>query len=445
MSHYTTPRAIKKHSVLNGKLTSPLIKETLSDRFIPMRNNNTAEVLIDEEVNEIKEDNEEAYMQLLKTRFETIDKSAVCKKLCFDEPTNTEVDRKGKILSFRAEYTRSQNTCIDNPINYLVDKNINKPTKRKLPKTPLKVLDSPGLKDTPVYDILDWSSKDIIGVAIDNIIYSLRKIGTLPSMLTELPSCTQISSLAFNPSGNILAAGSLTTNGYLIDLPKIACRTFQSKGQTTSLDWRDDNTFSIGLRSEIIVDYDIRQRNSITRILDTKTPIISLKWSSDNNLLCASSSEGKVILWDARQKSPLLKTNGHTAFVKGLAWASSSQFVSACINGRIRIWNTVTAKCIKEIETSEVWSLLMSRNTGELVTGHGDALNEVTIWNMNGNKEGSLIGHQMKVTQLALSPLGTQLLTAAGDETLRFWDVFPSNEKEKEDESIVNLSCIGVR
>ncbi|KAF2583157.1 hypothetical protein F2Q68_00000456 [Brassica cretica] len=35
-------------------------------------------------------------------------------------------------------------------------------------------------------------------------------------------------------------------------------------------------------------------------------------------------------------------------------------------------------------------------------------------------------GHSMRVLYLATSPDGQTIVTGAGDETLRFWNVFPS-------------------
>lgn len=34
-------------------------------------------------------------------------------------------------------------------------------------------------------------------------------------------------------------------------------------------------------------------------------------------------------------------------------------------------------------------------------------------------------GHTHRVLYLAISPDGSQIVTGAGDETLRFWNVFP--------------------
>ena len=40
-------------------------------------------------------------------------------------------------------------------------------------------------------------------------------------------------------------------------------------------------------------------------------------------------------------------------------------------------------------------------------------------------KVATLTGHSMRVLYLAMSPDGESIVTGAGDETLRFWKVFP--------------------
>ncbi|CAJ2644370.1 unnamed protein product [Trifolium pratense] len=41
-------------------------------------------------------------------------------------------------------------------------------------------------------------------------------------------------------------------------------------------------------------------------------------------------------------------------------------------------------------------------------------------------KVATLTGHSMRVLYLAMSPDGQTIVTGVGDETLRFWNVFPS-------------------
>jgi cell division cycle 20-like protein 1 (cofactor of APC complex) len=42
----------------------------------------------------------------------------------------------------------------------------------------------------------------------------------------------------------------------------------------------------------------------------------------------------------------------------------------------------------------------------------------------------SLTGHTQRVLYLAISPDGQNIVTGAGDETLRFWNIFPNKNNE---------------
>jgi len=46
-------------------------------------------------------------------------------------------------------------------------------------------------------------------------------------------------------------------------------------------------------------------------------------------------------------------------------------------------------------------------------------------------KIATLTGHTYRVLYLAMSPDGASIVTAAGDETLRFWNVFPKSRSNK--------------
>ena len=46
-------------------------------------------------------------------------------------------------------------------------------------------------------------------------------------------------------------------------------------------------------------------------------------------------------------------------------------------------------------------------------------------------KIATLTGHSYRVLYLAASPDGQTLVTGAGDETLRFWNVFPPKKQRK--------------
>lgn len=74
---------------------------------------------------------------------------------------------------------------------------------------------------------------------------------------------------------------------------------------------------------------------------------------------------------------------------------------------------------------SQVCNLLFSSTTSELVSTHGYSQHAINIWKYPSMQQVvSLTGHTYRVLYLAMSPDGAVIVTGAGDETLRFWDVF---------------------
>ena len=96
----------------------------------------------------------------------------------------------------------------------------------------------------------------------------------------------------------------------------------------------------------------------------------------------------------------------------------------------IRFWDTRNSTQIDSIDTgSQVCNLLFSKNVNELISTHGYSLNQINIWKYPSmQKVIVLTGHSMRVLYLSMSPDGSTIVTGAGDETLRFWEVFPKAE-----------------
>jgi len=56
-----------------------------------------------------------------------------------------------------------------------------------------------------------------------------------------------------------------------------------------------------------------------------------------------------------------------------------------------------------------------------------------------------LTGHTMRVLYLAMSANGENIVSGAGDETLRFWNLFPKNESGSASNSSFAMSPFHLR
>ncbi|KAG0474170.1 hypothetical protein HPP92_016027 [Vanilla planifolia] len=130
----------------------------------------------------------------------------------------------------------------------------------------------------------------------------------------------------------------------------------------------------------------------------------------------------------------LHRFEGHNAAVKALAWCPFQSNLLASGGGEtdrcIKFWNTLTGACLNSIDTgSQVCGLLWNRNERQLLSSHGFSENQLTLWKYPSMvKIAHLSGHTSRVLYMAQSPDGCTEATAAGDETLRFWNVFGDPE-----------------
>ena len=114
----------------------------------------------------------------------------------------------------------------------------------------------------------------------------------------------------------------------------------------------------------------------------------------------------------------------------------------------IKFRNTLTGSTIKSIDAgSQVCNLMFSKTVNEIVSTHGYSQNEINIWKYpKMDKIATLTGHTYRVLYLAMSPDGSTIVTGAGDETLRFWNVFPNrNETGKKTSNLLNVENIMLR
>jgi len=55
-------------------------------------------------------------------------------------------------------------------------------------------------------------------------------------------------------------------------------------------------------------------------------------------------------------------------------------------------------------------------------------------------KLATLTGHSYRVLYLSMSPDGKTIVTGAGDETLRFWNIFPGPKRKAQERSKLEFS-----
>jgi len=191
--------------------------------------------------------------------------------------------------------------------------------------------------------------------------------------------------------------------------------------------------------------HDVSARNHITHRLNGHTQeVCGLEWSPNGDQLASGGNDNILNLWNnGHFEAPAFTLTRHEAAVKALAWCPHRPNLLASGGGtadrKIMFWNTLTGSCVKEVDTnSQVCSIKWSKNhKDELVSSHGFADNQLIVWNYQRmTRIAELSGHGARVLHMAESPDGETIVSAAADETLKFWKIFEKTAHSKDSKPI---------
>lgn len=335
--------------------------------------------------------------------------------------------------------------------------------KRKIPKVPERILDAPGITDDYYCNLLDWSSRNIVAVALGDAIYiwnasngETTELFTVPSKSSQ-PSIENLAcSVSWSADGSHLAVGDLFGRTHLVNVePKTRVRTLKalkppnnsstSFHRIGSLSW-NRGVLSTGGSLGIIHNHDVRQARSLSSSLSGHDgDVCGLKWnnvssgmSSDAAMLASGGNDNLVNVWDVRWCGAAKFTfDDHKGAVKALAWCPWQQGILATGGGlddqQIKFWDTLSGgTCVgSTMASSQITALHFSTTYRELISAHGYSENQLTIWKYPSmNKVMELPqAHQSRVLYSCISPDGQSVCTGAADENIKFWRIWAFDPK----------------
>ena len=479
-TNYKNPFLTTSKKLFSKKLYTPspnVVKsEKLSDRFIPLNkginlmekfnltakfdevneNINQEKNEGDDNANEVDNTNSLIYNELLKSNVlkennnTLLNKLSINSKIDFQKNSKNQII-KSKLFSWKKESIPKSNFCYElfnNQKENLNNINNNSEYKnqRKINQKPYKELLTSNLIDDFYLNLLDWSSKDQIAVGCTTNVVLWNNNKTQSEILLNYPCGNleesenfvekYVSSLIWSNEGDKLAVGHSLgcVEIYDVNKKKMISNYGGHTGRVGVVSW-NGNIISSGSKDCNIITRDIRCKNNneniIVRYLGHSQEVCGLKWSFDGSQLASGGNDNNLMIWNLHSTKPIMCNNSHLAAVKAIAWSPHHHNILASGGGTadrtIRFWNTSTFENILKYDTgSQVCNLVFSKTSNELISTHGFSLNQINIWKLpNLTKTATLIGHTFRVLYLGLSPNGQNIVTGAGDQTLKFWNVFP--------------------
>uniref|UniRef100_A0A8C7YUE1 Fizzy/cell division cycle 20 related 1b n=1 Tax=Oryzias sinensis TaxID=183150 RepID=A0A8C7YUE1_9TELE len=285
---------------------------------------------------------------------------------------------------------------------------------RKISKIPFKVLDAPELQDDFYLNLVDWSAGNLLSVGLGACVYLWSACTSQVTRLCDLSvDGDSVTSVCWNERVKTPGGGGL--NSHKLE---------------SALAWNGEQ-LSSGSRDRVILQRDVRTPPSAERRLQGhRQEVCGLKWSPDHQHLASGGNDNKLLVWNSSSLLPVQQYSDHLAAVKAIAWSPHQHGLLASGGGTadrcLRFWNTLTGQALQSTDTgSQVCNLAWSKHANELVSTHGYSQNQILVWKYPSlTQVAKLTGHSYRVLYLAVSPDGEAIVTGAGDETLRFWNVF---------------------
>jgi WD40 repeat protein len=258
--------------------------------------------------------------------------------------------------------------------------------------------------------------------------------------IARLQGNSRVTSLAFSPDSNVLAAATGYGGELTITLWHVASgnelrrlKEKNPKGSDYQIAFAPDGktlastragTFEIS--STLLWDV---ATGKVLHDLTNKQSTSSIAFSPDCKTLALGSADSIVHLWDVATGREVRQFRGHATEryrdgVNGVAFAPDGKtLVSGGGDHTIRLWDVETGKQIRQFEkdTDRIKFVAFAPD-GRTVASIG-AGNRVRLWDFATGKQTCLFdGHQDALTCLAFSPIGGKLITGDVDGAVRIWD-----------------------
>lgn len=207
----------------------------------------------------------------------------------------------------------------------------------------------------------------------------------------------------------------------------IAYTDLDASSTILSMAWNPDGTkLAAGSSSHIIYIWDSTTWKLLKIIRDPSGPVYSVKWSSHGTKLIGASRDNIIRIWDSNSWRLLKEMVGHNGKIDIAYSAGLIKFACASTDNSIGIFDRIKEKRLNTLRghTKDVKSLDWNRDNTKIVSGSYDRT--IRIWDSDTAQQLKIIkDHVGLVFSVIWSPDGTKLASAAWNSSIRIWDIAP--------------------
>lgn len=136
--------------------------------------------------------------------------------------------------------------------------------------------------------------------------------------------------------------------------------------------------------------------------------------------------------------------HGHKEIVSAVQYnADGSKFVSSSYDKTLRLWDSISGKCLQSFEghTDEVNSVVFNCDGSKIISGSSD--NVIKVWDIvSGNCIHTLHAHKKKVSSVAKNAVNSKIVSGSWDHSVILWDSNTGELLRHWKEHVQDVTCV---
>jgi WD40 repeat protein len=226
---------------------------------------------------------------------------------------------------------------------------------------------------------------------------------------------------AFSPDGRWLASASTGEVG----LWDVAARKFQATlaGRDTVAFRPDSKVLATTQHNEVRL-YSLPDSKPLSVLKGHQHPVLRVAFAPAGDRLASADNNGFVRVWESATAKTVKQWRAARGMVLGLALDSGgARLVSTGSDQCVRIWSVGTAQELLSFRHGgAVESVALDREGRRLAATGWD--NRVHVWDIQPARQvAAFTGHTTTVRGLAFHPGGRKVFSAGDDGSIRAWDI----------------------